>query len=79
MPHKNNPVTAELLVTLARYNAGQLGTLHQALVHENERSGAAWTLEWMVLPGMVTATTAALSHADRLISSLHFADTLGNS
>ena len=53
MPHKSNPVPAEVLVTLARFNAGLLGTLHQALVHENERSGAAWTLEWMVLPQMV--------------------------
>ena len=72
MPHKNNPVTAELLVTLARFNAGMLGTLHQSLVHENERSGAAWTLEWMVLPQMCIATGASLRHAEALLSSLTF-------
>ena len=72
MPHKSNPVPAEVLVTLARFNAGLLGTLHQALVHENERSGAAWTLEWMVLPQMVVSSAAALSKAQALAASLNF-------
>lgn len=60
MAHKKNPITAELLVTLARYNAGQLPLMHSALVHEQERSGAAWSLEWMVLPAMVCTTGKAL-------------------
>jgi 3-carboxy-cis,cis-muconate cycloisomerase len=72
MPHKSNPVPAEVLVTLARFNAGLLGTLHQALVHENERSGAAWTLEWMILPQMVTATAAGLARALSLIEGMSF-------
>ena len=72
MPHKSNPVQAEVLVTLARYNAGLLGTLHQALVHENERSGAAWTLEWLVLPQMVVATAAGLNKAQALVTSMGF-------
>ncbi len=72
MPHKSNPVPAEVLVTLARFNAGLLGTLHQALVHENERSGAAWTLEWMVLPQMVVATAAGLRSAQALVSAMSF-------
>jgi 3-carboxy-cis,cis-muconate cycloisomerase len=59
-------------VTLARFNAGLLGTLHQALVHENERSGAAWTLEWMVLPQMVVATAAGLRNAQVLVGSMSF-------
>ncbi len=72
MSHKSNPVPAEVLVTLARFNAGLLGTLHQALVHENERSGAAWTLEWMILPQMVTATAAGLAKALALIGGMSF-------
>jgi 3-carboxy-cis,cis-muconate cycloisomerase len=70
MPHKSNPVPAEVLVTLARFNAGMLGTLHQALVHESERSGAAWTLEWMVVPQMVISSAAALSRAQSLIAGM---------
>ncbi len=72
MPHKSNPVPAEVLVTLARFNAGLLGTLHQALVHENERSGAAWTLEWMVLPQMVVTTAAGLRSARALVGGISF-------
>jgi 3-carboxy-cis,cis-muconate cycloisomerase len=66
MPHKRNPVIAELLVALARFNATQLCGMHQALVHEQERSGTSWTLEWMLLPQMVTATAAALRLATEL-------------
>ncbi|MGX7871721.1 3-carboxy-cis,cis-muconate cycloisomerase [Mesorhizobium sp. ORM6] len=60
MPHKQNPVKAEALVALARFNATQLSGMHQALVHEQERSGAAWTLEWLLLPQMVVAAAASL-------------------
>ncbi len=74
MPHKSNPVAAETLVALARFTAGQLGTLHQALVHENERSGAAWTLEWLTLPPMVAATAAALRHAATICEGLRFVE-----
>ncbi|MBV2184406.1 MAG: 3-carboxy-cis,cis-muconate cycloisomerase [Rhizobium sp.] len=70
MPHKQNPVLAEVLVTLARYNATQLAGLHQALVHEQERSGSAWTLEWLILPQMIEAAATALSHATVLLASV---------
>ncbi|MEX1181165.1 MAG: 3-carboxy-cis,cis-muconate cycloisomerase [Cucumibacter sp.] len=72
MAHKSNPVNAELLVALARYNAGLVGSLHQALVHENERSGSAWTLEWMTLPAMLVATAAALRLAIKLAGQIKF-------
>src|SRR5690606_1997274 len=52
MPHKVNPVGAETLVALARFNATLVAGMNQSLVHEYERSGAAWTLEWMLLPQM---------------------------
>jgi len=70
MIHKSNPVLAEMLVSLARFNAVQLSGMHQALVHEMERSGAAWTLEWMVLPQMVVATGASLSRAIALLDAM---------
>lgn len=73
MAHKSNPVNAEVLVALARFNAGLAGTLHQAMVHENERSGAAWTLEWLVLPLMLVTTGAGLSRATTLLDQLQLA------
>ncbi len=74
MAHKSNPVSAEILVALARFCAGQLGACHQALVHENERSGAAWTLEWLTLPPMVAAAAAALRHAAAICRGLRFVE-----
>ena len=70
MAHKQNPIDAELLVTLARYNAAQSGALGQAMVHELERSGISWALEWMVLPSMCCATGCGLLAADRLLGSI---------
>ena len=72
MPHKVNPVGAEILVTLARFNATLVAGMHQSLVHENERSGSAWTLEWLLLPQMIVATGAALRTADALVGALSF-------
>lgn len=70
MAHKQNPVRAEVLVTLARFNAVQVSGLHQALVHEQERSGSAWTLEWIILPHLLNATGTALVHSEALLGSV---------
>jgi len=72
MPHKANPVGAEVLVALARFNATLVSGMHHALVHENERSGAAWTLEWMLLPQMTVATGAALRTTAALVPGISF-------
>ena len=74
MPHKQNPILAELLVTLARFNATQISGMHQALVHEQERSGSAWALEWMILPAMLHCTTRGLSAAQELLAQV---ETIG--
>jgi 3-carboxy-cis,cis-muconate cycloisomerase len=70
MPHKKNPVLAELLVALARHAAGLNGTLGQTLVHEQERSGTAWTLEWMVLPTLTMAAGCATHTSVRLLDQI---------
>lgn len=72
MPGKANPVAAEVLVTLARFNATLIAGVHSAMVHENERSGAAWTLEWMLVPQMFAATGAALRTGLALVQNLSF-------
>ncbi|MCY4461792.1 MAG: 3-carboxy-cis,cis-muconate cycloisomerase [Albidovulum sp.] len=70
MPHKSNPIKAELLVSLARFNATLVSGFHQALVHEQERSGAAWMLEWMVLPQACAVSGASLVGAESLANSI---------
>lgn len=70
MAHKQNPVAAEVLVSLARFNAVQLSGMQQSMVHEQERSGAAWTLEWLILPSMVMAAGASLRLATELVGNV---------
>lgn len=70
MPHKQNPVAAETLVALARFNATLVSGMHHAQIHEQERSGAAWSLEWMILPQMIVATGGALLRAEELLESV---------
>lgn len=70
MPQKSNPVRSEALVALARRNATLLAGMHQAMPHALERDGAAWQLEWAVLPDMVETTAAALKHAAELARAL---------
>lgn len=66
MAHKANPVRAELLVGLARYNGAQAPAMLGAMSNEFERSGATWTLEWLTLPQMLAATGGGLRLADEL-------------
>ena len=70
MPHKVNPVNAEVLVTLSRFVAVQSGGMQLSAVHEQERSGISWTLEWMLLPQIVAATGVASLRAEALLGSI---------
>ena len=70
MAHKSNPIGAEVLVALAHANAAFAGGMNQAMVHEQERSGAAWTLEWLLLPQMLMATGAGLRTAISLLGQI---------
>ncbi|QDL90481.1 3-carboxy-cis,cis-muconate cycloisomerase [Paroceanicella profunda] len=73
MPHKSNPVEPETLVTLARRAGGDLSTIQNAMLHAQERDGAAWALEWMALPALCMGCAAALRHAATLAQTLEAA------
>jgi 3-carboxy-cis,cis-muconate cycloisomerase len=48
-----------------------MGGMHQAQIHEMERSGAAMTLEWMILPQICETAGASLSGGEHaLIQSI---------
>ncbi|MBD1549371.1 3-carboxy-cis,cis-muconate cycloisomerase [Roseibium aggregatum] len=70
MPNKVNPVGPEVLVTLARNTIGLLANMHQSALHEHERGGASWMLEWLNLPQLAVATGAALAHANAVFDAL---------
>lgn len=70
MPHKSNPVTAEALGSLGAVATAQLSGLAGAATHAEERDGAMWPVEWLLLPDLFETTAAALAHAGALIGSL---------
>ena len=49
MPHKRNPEIAEHLGTLARLIRHQVNCLAESLVHDHERDGRSWKVEWGVI------------------------------
>ena len=70
MPHKQNPILAELLVTIAQYTAQQATILNVAMVHEPERSGTAWVLKFMPLPDLLQLCGCALVKAQLLVNQI---------
>jgi adenylosuccinate lyase len=66
MPHKRNPEMAEHLGTLARVVRANVGLLAEGLVHDHERDGRSWKVEWHAVPELTTA--AGKAHA--LLASL---------
>ena len=70
MPHKNNPIKAELLITLANLNANHLSVMHNAIIHENERDGISWLMEWQTLSKMIKLCIASLHQANLCFNSL---------
>lgn len=70
LPQKANPVGAESLVALARETPGLAATLFGALVHAEERDGAALLAEARALPALAVAAGAATRIGRDLAASL---------
>jgi len=66
MPNKRNPETAEHLGTLARVVRANAGILAEGLVHDHERDGRSWKVEWHAVPEL----TMAAGKAHALLASL---------
>ena len=74
MAHKQNPVAAEVIVAQARFCQAQVSGLLFASIHENERSGVAMTLEWMLLPKLVLCCGSMTNRSLDLFEKLSFPD-----
>ncbi|MFN3643306.1 MAG: lyase family protein [Gemmobacter sp.] len=61
MPQKANPVGPSALVALARSAQGLAATMQGAMLHRQQRDGAAWFTEWLTLPPLCMAAGRALS------------------
>ena len=72
MKHKKNPVIAEVVLAQALYCHTQMSGLSTASIHENERSGTSWTLEWMLVPTLLIASADTVVNTEELIETLTF-------
>lgn len=63
MPQKQNPVGPSVLVALARQAVALVGAVQGAGLHRQQRDGAAWFTEWLVLPQLCISTGRALALA----------------
>jgi 3-carboxy-cis,cis-muconate cycloisomerase len=70
MPQKQNPVAAETLIALARHAAALATRLTAGPAHAEERNGAAWMGEWLVLPQLFAACGASLLRAQGLVDAI---------
>lgn len=70
MPHKRNPENSEQIVTLAQLARAQAGILADAMVHEHERDGRNWKMEWSVFPTLCHSILASAALSKVLVSEL---------
>ena len=71
MPHKNNPILSEAILALSKYVGQLAGGNFQAQIHQHERDGASWIMEWLILPEIIGATGAILKHATTISVGIH--------
>ena len=68
MPHKRNPEISEQLGTLARLIRHHVDCLTESLVHEHERDGRSWKVEWGVI-GPLCGMMGALLHLSTTVTA----------
>ena len=70
MPQKQNPVQPSVLVAVARQTVGLNATMQGAGLARQERDGAAWFTEWMIVPQLCLAAATAVQTARSLTPGL---------
>jgi len=70
MPHKQNPVSAAVVLAAATRAPGLVATMLSAMVQEDERGLGGWHAEWETLPELVGLAAGALHHMTDTMSGL---------
>jgi len=70
MPQKQNPVQPAVLVAAARQTIGLNATLQGAGLARQQRDGAAWFTEWMVVPQLCLAAATCVETAKQMVPGL---------
>lgn len=71
MPQKANPVQSEMLLTMNTVAQALSSGLLAAASPAEERDGASWTAEWILLPQLLTTVGCALRHGLSLAQTLN--------
>ncbi len=70
MPHKRNPEISEHLGTLARLIRQNAALMLESLVHDHERDGRSWKVEWAVVAETCMLSGKLLVLLDTLTGNL---------
>ena len=70
MPHKRNPELSEHLGTLARVARHSAAMIAESLVHDHERDGRSWKVEWQALPQISLVAGKVLALLRSLVANL---------
>lgn len=70
MPQKQNPVAPSALVALARVVIGHAAILQGAGIHRQQRDGAAWFTEWLILPQLCVGLGRMMTLAQECLTHL---------
>lgn len=70
MPHKRNPNGAEGMASMAKLVKGNLLVMHESMMQEHERDGAAWKVEWVTMPEAFIFTGSAMAKAKKVLNGL---------
>ncbi len=70
MPQKRNPEISEHLGCLSRLVRAHAGTMLENLVHDHERDGRSWKVEWYIVPDACRLADKSLQLVSELLGSL---------
>ncbi len=70
MPHKQNPVSAMVILAAHGAAGGHLATLTQAMAAGQQRPAGAWQSEWHALPMLFALASGALREGRRIAETL---------
>ncbi len=70
MPHKRNPAVSENAVTVSTAIKGNIYILQDMLRQEHERDGAAWKMEWKIIPEICLMTSVVLRNMEFALGGL---------
>ena len=70
MPHKRNPGTCEVIMSMAKMVRGNAAVMTQVMEQEHERDGAQWRTEWAIIPETCQYAGCCVRFCKNLVANL---------